>query len=579
LGKDYSGNGNNWTPNNFSVTAGAGNDSLVDSPTSYGTDTGAGGTVRGNYATLNPLSNTSGTWSNGNLQFVGPNDWRRSNSTIAVSTGQWYWEVTLGNAPYSPRNSSSDYNAFGFGLSTVFGSTTNPGTQTDALVLRDNGYYKNFSGASTNGGVTLLSGDVLSIAVDLDANTFTFRVNNTSLVTGTIGGTVGRELTPIFISYDGTYGVMYANFGQRAFAYTAPSGFKALCTQNLPTPTIGATSLTLANKYFDINLWTGNGSSQTLTNSGGFQPDWVWAKGRSNATSNVVVNAITGANQFLLTDSTQAEATQPALVSAFTSSGFSIGNSTSINNSSSTYVGWQWKANGSGSSNTSGTITSTVSANTTSGFSVVTYTGNGTNNSTLGHGLGVAPSMIIFFDRNTAGRGHFTYHISTGANGYIFLNATDAFVSGNTTMLNGTAPSSSLITLGTNACTNGSTETYVAYCFAEVAGYSKFGSYTGNGSTDGPFVYTGFRPAYIMLKRATGATGNWWVYDSTRDTYNIVTKLMYANLSNAEDTFSALDLLSNGFKIRATNTDENADGSTYIYMCFASNPFKYSLAR
>ena len=253
LGKDYSGNGNNWTPNNFSVTAGAGNDSLVDSPTSYGTDTGVGGTVRGNYCTLNPLTTVGGTYTQGNLRYTGLGafgSFRRSNATISRSDGKWYWEVTLGNAPFSPRSNGSEWNAFGFGVSTAFNSTSTPVTTTDAVVLCDNGWYKNFSGSFTDGGTGFSSGDVLSVAVDLDANTFTFRRNNTSLVTGTIGGTAGRDLVPIILSYDGQYGVMDCNFGQRPFAYTAPSGFKALNTQNLPAGTITTSG-----------SFTGNGSA------------------------------------------------------------------------------------------------------------------------------------------------------------------------------------------------------------------------------------------------------------------------------------------------------------------------------
>jgi len=580
LGKDNSGNGNNWTPNNFSVTAGAGNDSLVDSPTSYGTDTGAGGTVRGNYCTLNPLSNTSGTWSNGNLQFVGPNDWRRSNSTIAVSTGQWYWEVTLGNAPYSPRNSSSDYNAFGFGLSTSFGSATNPGTQTDALVLRDNGYYKNFSGASTNGGVTLLSGDVLSIAVDLDANTFTFRVNNTSLVTGTIGGTVGRELTPIFISFDGTYGVMYANFGQRPFAYTAPSGYKALCTQNLPTPTIGAASATLANKYFNAIAYSGNGS-QSVTGVG-FQPDWVWVKSRSSAVYNHQLHdAVRGATAGALFSNLTSAQDNLYQFDSFDSDGFTTdaSNIVGINNSGETFVAWNWKANGAGVSNTAGSITSTVSANTTSGFSVVTYTGTGAN-ATVGHGLGVAPKFIITKKRSsTSNWATNDPSQSNPFSGALLLNSTNAFVS-STAVWNDTAPTSTVFTIGTADATNISSATYVAYCFAPIAGFSAFGSYTGNSSTDGTFVYLGFRPAYMMIK-ASNAIEDWAIMDVARSPYNGVNLWLNAEDTSADATLTPpqFDFNSNGMKLRGTSSTVNATGTTYIYMAFASNPFKTSLAR
>jgi hypothetical protein len=243
LGYDDAGS-NDWTLNNFSVTAGTGNDSLVDSPTNYGTDTGVGGTVRGNYATFNPLSITSGSFVQGNLRYTGPSGWRRANGTIAVSSGKWYWEVTLGNAPFGSTPADS-FNAFGWGLSTVFASSTSAMTITDAVILADNQHYKNFSGSATSLGTSFSSGDVLGCAVDLGANTFTFYRNGSQLVTGTIGGTSGRELVPIIISYDGTYGVMDCNFGQRSFAYTAPSGFKALCTTNL----IKATAITTSGSF------------------------------------------------------------------------------------------------------------------------------------------------------------------------------------------------------------------------------------------------------------------------------------------------------------------------------------------
>jgi hypothetical protein len=576
LGKDYSGNGNNFTPNGFLVSAGAGNDSMVDVPTPYGVDTGAGGTVRGNYCTLNPLSNSGGTWSNGNLQFVGPNNWRTSNSTIAVSTGQWYWEVTLGNAP-AAKSISSDYNAFGFGLSTGFGNTNNPQSQTNALILVDNAYYKNFSGAFTDSLATFASGDVLSIAVDLDANTFTFRKNNSSLVTGTIGGTVGRELTPIIISYSGDFGLMLANFGQRPFAYTAPSGFKALCTQNLPTPTIGATTATQAGKYFNAVLYTGNNSTQSVTGVG-FQPDLVWCKSRSNAYWHTLVDSVRGRAYILASNTTNADiGPEPSdkELTAFTSDGFNLGPdyNLSINSSGATFVAWNWKANGTGVSNTAGSITSTVSANTTSGFSVVTFTATADSGS-IGHGLGVAPSMIIIKSRNNTSN-WVVYHVSTGAGKYLNLNNTDAVVSNAFTWQNTTPTSSVFYSNGPFA--TGYTE--VAYCFAAIAGYSAFGQYTGNGSSDGAFVYTGFRPAYVLIKRTTSAY-DWWILDAARGTINAVKGRLYANAPDAESTtYPYLDFLSNGFKLRDADGGLNASGEPYIYACFAQNPFKYSLAR
>ena len=570
LGKDYSGNGNNWTPNNFSVSAGAGNDSLVDSPTSYGTDTGVGGSVRGNYCTLNPLTTTAGTYTQGNLRYVGASNYRRTNSTVSVATGQWYWEVTLGNAPYSPRGVGSQYNAFGFGLSTVFNSITNPNSVTDALVLADNSYYKNFSGAWTDTSVAFSSGDVLSIAVDLDGNTFTLRRNNTSLVTGTIGGTVGRELTPIIISYDGTQGVMDCNFGQRPFAYTAPSGFKALCTQNLPTPTIGATSATLASQFFAPVTYAGTSATQSVTV--GFQPDFVWIKNRTNGANwHVLTDSVRGIQKELYSNSTTAEGTLTTSgVNQFNASSFQIlGNNNDYNGNTSNYVAWNWRAsNATAVSNTSGSITSTVSASTTSGFSVVTYA---STTGTVGHGLGVVPSVIIMKGRNVTDQWA-VYHISTGNTYAIPLNSTGAG-DVNSAFWSNTTPTSTVFSQG--SWDSGYNK--VAYCFAPIAGYSAFSSYTGNGSTDGPFVFTGFRPAFVMVKR-TDSTSDWYIWDTKRDTYNVVTNTLEANTSDAEASATSIDDLSNGFKCRSA-TVVNASGGTYIYMAFAEAPQKFSLAR
>ena len=586
LGKDYSGNGNNWTPNNFSVTAGAGNDSLVDSPTSYGTDTGVGGTVRGNYCTLNPLTTTSGTYAQGNLQYAGANSWRRSNATISRATGQWYWEVTLANAPY-PIRANGEWNAFGFGLSTVFDSTTTPPLETDAVILTDSGYYKNFSGSYTDTGVAFASGDVLSIAVDLDANTFTFRRNNTSLATGTIGGTAGRELVPVILSYSNAYGLMDVNFGQRPFAYTAPSGFKALCTQNLPTPTIGATSTTTANKYFGAFTYTGNGSANSNTTQNittPFYPDLTWVKGRSDGSfyHRLTSTGLTLPN-YLSTNSSDAQGTGNDQISALASNYFQVKASGSggTNQSGTTYVGWVWNANsGTTVTNTAGSITSTVSANTTSGFSIVTWTGNSADAS-IGHGLGVAPSMVIHKFRSTVSNWS-VYTSTTGAGKRLKLNSTDAVATDGSFP---TTPTSTVFYI--NGGSNDSGVTMVAYCFAPIAGYSAFGSYTGNGSTNGPFVYTGFKPAFLMIKRTDSSSNAWLMYDGTRNTSNLTNKKLAANLTVEENNGSDLggdtlgvDFLSNGFKsINQTGVNQNASGGTYIYMAFAESPFKYSLAR
>jgi hypothetical protein len=239
-------------------------------------------------------------------------------------------------------------------------------------------------------------------------------------------------------------------------------------------------------------------------------------------------------------------------------------------------VGWQWKANGSGSTNTSGSITSTVSANTTSGFSVVTYTGTGSN-ATVGHGLGVAPSMYIVKCRSNGTTNWPTYHKSITAANVLYLNVTDAQAA-YSDVFNATNPTSSVFSIGTSNDTNGSGRTYVAYCFTAIAGYSAFGSYTGNGSSDGAFVYTGFRPAFLMIKRSS-STGDWFLYNNKTSTYNVVAPYLVANTSGAEGTYTTLDFVSNGFKLRVADAEVNGNGSTIIFMAFAENPFKTSLAR
>jgi hypothetical protein len=390
----------------------------------------------------------------------------------------------------------------------------------------------------------------------------------------------GYTWTPAIFSFNtGQSGV--TNFGQRAFAYTAPSGFKALCTQNLPTPTIGATSTTQANDYFNPVLYTGTGSPLSITGVG-FKPDWVWAKKRSAIDDHVTSDALRGVQKDLTPNSTAAEATNTNGLQSFDTDGFSIGSGSGSGvwggNSGATYVAWCWKAsNAAGVTNTAGTITSTVSASTTSGFSIVTYTGTGSN-ATVGHGLGVAPDMIIVKNRTNAGQFWAVGHTSltSWANG-VYLNSTAGQASA-TTLFNSTAPTSTVFSVGTSGDTNGSTHNMVAYCFDAVAGYSAFGSYTGNSSADGPFVYLGFRPAYVMVKRFT-STGIWEIMDAKRDPYNAADKSLRANASDAEATgVGPIDFLSNGFKLRGTGGNTN-DSGTYLYAAFAESPFRYSLAR
>jgi hypothetical protein len=477
-----------------------------------------------------------------------------------------YWEVKLGNAPYSPRGSNTSYNAFGFGLSTVFNSTTTSSSVTDAIILADNGYYKNFSGAFTDSGLTFVSGDVLSVAVDLTANTFTFYQNNSSVVTGTIGDTAGTTLTPFVLSYDGTYGVMDANFGQRPFTYTPPTGFVSLNTFNLPTSTI-----VKGNTVMDATTYTGNGGTLAVTNAGAFKPDLVWVKQRNTVRDNQLQDSVRGVALSLQSNTTSAESNF-GLISSLNSNGFTVftnGTYVASNENGGSFVGWQWQAGqGSTSSNTNGTITSTVSVNASAGFSVVTYTGTGAN-ATVGHGLGVAPSMYIIKQRAGSTGNWGVYHKSIGANSALFLDLTDAATTAS--VWNNTAPTSSVFTIGAGSFVNGNGGTYVAYCWAPIAGYSAFGSVSTNGAADNAFVYTGFLPRFVLFKR-TDSTSNWFIWDTARNTFNVFGNELYPNLSNAEASAVDLDILSNGFKLRSASFS-----GTWIYAAFATTPFKQSL--
>jgi hypothetical protein len=327
--------------------------------------------------------------------------------------------------------------------------------------------------------------------------------------------------------------------------------------------------------------YTGTGAAQSISNAVNgvsFQPDFIWFKSRAQAYGHVLNDSVRGVTKTLSSESTSAEVTVSAGqdLTAFNSNGFSVGtvNYNSPNNSASNPVAWQWKAGGTAVSNTAGSITSSVSANTTAGFSVVTYTGSGSA-ATVGHGLGVAPSFVIVKFR-TEVENWYCYHASIGNTKAILLNTTGAATGASATYWNNTTPTSSVVSLGG---TTSAPYTYVAYCFAAVAGYSAFGSYTGNGSTDGPFVYTGFRPRWVMIKCTSDAAQVWLLLDTSRSTYNVASENLIPNESSAESTNPRLDFLSNGIKIRNTYGNQNTSGSTYIYACFAENPFKYANAR
>ena len=329
------------------------------------------------------------------------------------------------------------------------------------------------------------------------------------------------------------------------------------------------TDIDKPDDYFNTVLYTGNGVGGTNITGVGFQPDLVWIKRRSDTEFHVWNDAVRGVPKNIYSNSTNAE-DSGSLMSAIISDGFTVQTDASVNSSGSTYVAWNWLANGAGVSNTAGSITSTVSANTTSGFSIVSYTGTGSN-ATVGHGLGVAPKMVIVKGRSYIGDWK-VYNSNVGATFQGFLNGTEAFQGSSPTIWNSTAPTSTVFSIGTNSGVNTSGGTIIAYCFAEVKGFSKFGSYTGNGSADGTFVYTGFKPAFVMLKR-TNDTAHWQMQDSKRIGFNPENERLYASDSAAEQTINFIDLLSNGFKCITTDAGANGSGDNFIYMAFAENPF------
>jgi len=330
------------------------------------------------------------------------------------------------------------------------------------------------------------------------------------------------------------------------------------------------TTINKSTDYFNTKLYTGNGSTQSITGVG-FQPDMTWVKVRSETGSHRLADAVRGYTKYIFPNGTDAEGTSSTNITSWNSDGFALGNG-SINENTRTYASWNWKAGGGqGSSNTAGSINTTyTSVNTTAGCSISSYTGNGSAGATVGHGLGAVPKMIIIkqYSSNGGTENWYVYHASLGNNKDLLLNLTND-ASNTVTTWNTTTPSSTLFTLGSGDGVNNNTVSYIAYCFAEKTGYSKFGSYTGNGNNDGTFVYTGFKPAFVIVKRTDGSA-DWNMYDNKRIGYNSLNYFLYPNLSNAEDTSNSqwLDLHSNGFKLRTTSTMNNASGGSYIYMAF-----------
>ena len=696
LGKDSSGNGNNFTPYNFSVSAGVGNDSVEDTPTN-------------NFPTWHPLytsDQTGGTtaYSNGNLKLNTTTGGTGSLypfgfTTFGARSGKWYAEfkcdtnsVAVGVANTGQLDSDVSGNPYGAYANT-------------SIIYTARGKVRTNDSNLSSSMPTYASGDIIGVALDLDNNKIYFHKNGTYINSGdpntsSNGFTLGSlpsGKSGDFVFSCGSDGVVsigvFANLGQQAFSYTQPTDYKKLNSANLSDPTI-----LLPNEHFDTLLYTGNGGTQSITGLN-FQPDWVWIKARSTSNWHFLFDAVRGVNRFLFSNQTALEngggANPDTSLTAFNSDGFSLGadpspsSSSGFNVNSATHVAWNWNAgdtdgktyivkvvsdsgnkyrfddfgtsavtldlaeggtyifdqsdssnnghplrfsttsNGThgggseyttgvttsgtpgysgaftqivvaasaptlyyyctnhsgmggqantnsslGSSNFDGTLQATVKANQTAGFSIGTFTAQSSGSATVGHGLNVAPDFILTKSRTVGGGQWYVYHQDIGQNGWLNLNSDAAATTGNSVVWN-PAPTSSVFTYGSGLV---NTQNIVFYAFSEVAGYSKFGSYTGNGSTDGTFVFLGFRPAWVMIRR-TDSSAYWVIHDSKRDPINPNDEDLYANRSDSTVTTLRHDFLSNGFKLRTSTVYVNANNSTYVYLAFAESPFKNARAR
>jgi hypothetical protein len=569
---DSSGNGNDWTANNISA-----HDYVPDSPTN-------------NFAVISPLitrwSLDGNTLSEGNLKVSSGNTTNFQFSTFDVR-GKYYFEMYVSALP---------------AIATIGVQEAVRQHSTGDMFLRyaSSGAYA--IGATSGTTTTYGVGDVVAIAYDTETGDCEFFKNGTSIVSGTAdlsaynsfiaGGSLRLNAAAIWnFGQDSTFagnttagGNTDAN-GIGDFKYAPPSGYLALCTANLPEPTIIDGS-----EHFNTVLYNGNNNTGSQSVTGvGFQPDFLWLKERTSTNQHYLVDSVRGDNSGVMRslyssltiaeeDTNNQYVTEYGIISSLDSDGFTVGSGSTSSGATNfvgrTYVAWNWLAGGTAVSNTAGSITSQVSANINAGFSIVSYTGTGSV-ATVGHGLSSAPDVVIHKNR-TAGSTDWEL-ITTAIDGSVdYIRFTTA-AAGNSSR---TAATSTVFEVGGGSNQGASGNDYIAYCFHSVEGFSKVGSYTGNGSADGTFVYTGFRPAWVMIKR-TNNTGSWYMYDKQRDEYNVVEQVLQANddVSEITSANNPLDFLSNGFKLRGSGGSSNGSGDTYIFFAFAENTFKYANAR
>ena len=563
IGADSSGNNNHLTSTNLSA-----NDSNIpDSPTN-------------NFCTMNPLalSNTgSADFKIGNTKITLADN-EEAFGTVGVSSGKWYFEL-------DHQSSASSNNKIAVGIADA-----------DAP---NNNEQVNYGHQATTWGV----GDIISVAVDVDNETITFRKNNVAIETDTdwsskgwttivpiltSGNSAGDETGMLNFGGDSSFNTNQTaqgnsdENGHGDFYYTPPSGYLALCSANLPEPTISPLNGKQPSDYFNTALYNGDSSGHTVTGVG-FQSSFTWIKSRTLSESHQIYDSFRGAFKSVRPNESGAESTFSSKgLSSWNSDGFVLtdGNNR-VTDDGDTYVSWNWRGNdgASAASNSDGSTASEVIVNTEAGFSIVSYTGTGST-TTIGHGLGKKPSTMWIKNRDSSM--NWTNYFDTtamGATKVLFFDLNNV-LGDSTTPFNDTEPTTSVFTVGSSGGTNASSDKYIAYCFTNIEGYSKVGQYSGNNDADGPFIYTGFRPAWLIIKR-TDDTKNWHLTDNKRDTHNRSITRLFPNLSDDENAASgyAIDLVSNGIKIRNTDTDTNASGGTYIYTAFAEMPFKYANAR
>ena len=582
IGDDQSGEGHNWA-----ATQGiASTDVVLDSPTN-------------NWATMNPLDGNGPTISEGNLKVYGDTSYsvfEGFKGTFPMSSGKWYWEVYIDIGGFTQTGITPT-------IATAVGSSTNLSYHTNAMNYESNGNKAigtggnsiSPSGRTTSSyGDSYTSGDIIGVALDLDSSTttLTFYKNNSSQGTAfsSLGESYAAEFVPFHAGIQNNFGIF--NFGQDSsfagnktsgsagasddngvgdFYYSPPSGFLACCSANLPDPAIDPAKDEEASDHFNTVLWTGNSTDRDITDVG-FQPDFVWTKSRNVANSHHIFDSVRGVLKDLESDNDEQEGTEADSLEAFLSNGFSLGTNANVN-SNYTFVGWNWKAGGSAVTNDDGSVQSSVSANTKAGFSIVKHE-NGSGTRTVGHGLNAVPELIIEKKIDATGDWLVQYTVQDGTNDYLRLNT-------NTNKANG---ANALPTATVYSPNVGGGADCLAYCFHSVDGFSKIGRYTSTNSADGPYVYLGFRPAWVMVKNATTAGSNydWAIYDNKRSPINPVALQLEANQQADDESTRGvpIDFLSNGFKPRNSYSESNGGSSnTYIYIAFAEQPFKYSNAR